>query len=316
MLNNLIQINPTLLVERQILNFLLNSEDTISKMILNTDTNSDVIFLQYSGKNDMISYLLKSKVDFDLNNLLPESFDISNYKVQNMKVGRIVKKLFPSEKILDKDIEHFVNSYRSFFDKNKLTFKIIQGEEIKDWYDQDNYSTLGKGTLWGSCMRYKERLKFLDLYCKNKNIKLLILTCDENGVEKLRGRALLWDDVILNEHYHSLPGEIKIMDRIYTVLDSDTILFKNWAYQNEYIHKLEQNAKSHLFFANKSDVLKLSIRIPIKRTQFRWYPYLDTFCYFNDFDGYLTNDSYNERYDYELKQANGNLVRDEEEEEN
>jgi hypothetical protein len=58
-------------------------------------------------------------------------------------------------------------------------------------------------------MRHKERLKFLDLYCTNSNIKMLILTSNENGVEKLRGRALLWDDVIVNDFYNKAPKDIR-----------------------------------------------------------------------------------------------------------
>ena len=322
MSNNLIQINPTLLVDKQFLSFLLNSDDSISRMILGTDTDEEIVFLQNCSKQpDMISYLTKSKSDINLDELLPDDFDISTYKLQNMKIGRIISKLFTQEKlninkITSSHIEHFVNSYKSWFEKNKLQFRIIEGEEIRDWYDQDNYSTLSKGTLWNSCMRYKERLKFLDLYCKNPGIKLLILTARDNGLEKLRGRALLWDNVENEENYHQIPGEIKIMDRIYSILDSDVILFKNWAYENGYLHKLEQNAKSHLYFYNKNEVLKLSLKIKLEKTSFRYYPYLDTFCYFNDYLGYLTNDNFNLDWDYKLTQANGNLMRDEETEEN
>lgn len=313
MSNIFIEINPNLIVDRQLLTFLLNSDDKISRMILNVDTEKEVVFLKYSGKPEMISYLLNSKVNID--DINSDSFDVDNYKLQNMKVGRVVKKLFnPNnlEKILDTDIEYFVNSYKSWFGSNELKFKIVQGEEMKKWYDEENYSMVSKGSLWKSCMRYKERLKFLDLYTKNSNIKLLILTSFEDGGEKLRGRALLWENVILNDYYHIIPGEIKIMDRIYSILDSDTILFKNWAYQNGYIHKLEQNSKSHTYFYDKNQILKLSLKVPIEKTSFDYYPYLDTFPYFNKYKGFLTNDEYNVSYHYELKQANGDIEREEE----
>lgn len=322
MSNTLIQINPTLLVSKQFLSFLLNSDDLISRLILGSDTEPDIFYIQNCSKDsDMISYISKSKVDIDLQNLLPEDFDVTNYKIQNMKIGRIVGKLFSKEKLVSLGItsshtEHFVNSYKSWFDKNRLDFRIVEGEEIRDWYDQDNYSTISKGTLWNSCMRYKERLKFLDLYCKNPGIQLLILTSKENGVEKLRGRALLWNNVESNDFYNHVPGDIKVMDRIYSILDSDVILFKNWAYENGYIHKLEQNAKSHLYFYNKNEILKLSLKINLKKTSFRYYPYLDTFCFFNDYSGHLTNDNFNMDWDYKLTQANGNLMSDEDAEEN
>lgn len=321
MSNSLIQINSTLLVSKQLLSFFLNSDDLISRMILGTDTEPEMFYLQNSNKDsDMISYIPKSKVDIN-SEQLPEDFDITSYKIQNMKVGRIVSKLFSNEKlstlgVKSSHIEHFVNSYKSWYDKNKLTFRIIEGEEIRDWYDQDNYSTLSKGTLWNSCMRHKERLKFLDLYCKNPGIQLLILISKEDGIEKLRGRALLWNNVEPTDFYNQIPGEIKVMDRIYSILDSDVILFKNWAYENSYIHKLEQNSKSHLFFYNKNEILKLSLKVKLEKTSFRYYPYLDTFCYFSDYSGQLTNDNFNVNWDYKLTQANGNLMRDEENEEN
>jgi hypothetical protein len=317
MINNLIQINSNLLIDKKFLSFLLNSDDAISRMILSSETNSEIIYLKNCvNQPEMISYLTKGKTHINLDELLPEDFDISIYKTQNMKIGRIVSKLFKQEilsanNVNQTDIEHFVNSYKSYFDKNKVEFRIVEGEEIKKWYDQDNYSVVGKGTLWGSCMRHKERLKFLDLYTKNTNIKMLILVHFENGIEKLRGRALLWDEVILNDFYQKIPGDIKIMDRIYTVLDSDVITFKNWAYQNGYIHKLEQNAKSSLYFYDKNEVLRLSFKIPLKKISFRYYPFLDTFSYFCDHGSYLTNDNYNMDWDYELRQANGALERDE-----
>ncbi len=318
MANNLVQINPTLLVDKNFLKFLLNSDDMISKMILGTQTNPEIVYIQNNQKeSEMVSYLTKAKTEINLEQSSVKEVDITGYKLQNMKIGRIVSKLFSKSEleyygVNSSKIEHFVNLYKSWFDKDKLQFKIVEGEEIKKWYDQDNYSVLSKGTLWNSCMRYKERLKFLDLYTKNTNIKMLILTYIEDGVEKLRGRALLWDKVELNPFYNQIPNQLKIMDRIYTTLDSDVLLFKNWAYENEYLHKLEQNAKSQLYFVNKNEVVKLSLKIELEKTSFRYYPYLDTFQFFDEQDGVLTNDNFNLDWDYRLCQANGNLVADEE----
>jgi hypothetical protein len=109
---NLIQINPNLLVEKQLLTFLLNSDDKISKLLIGFETNEEVFYLQNSGNTDMISYIPKSKVDLDKN------FQVSDYKLQNMKVGRVISKLFPKDKIIELgitngDIER--KSYRHAF---------------------------------------------------------------------------------------------------------------------------------------------------------------------------------------------------------
>jgi len=314
MSNNIIQINSNLFVERYFLSFLFNSNNKICKLILSEETLDGIFYLQNSQNLDMVSYIPSSKIDFDLN------FNPNDYKIQSMKIGRIISKLFSKEtleshSIKQSDIEEFVNSYKSWVDKNKLTFRIVEGEEIRKWYDQENYSIISKGTLWNSCMRHKERLAYLDLYCENKNIKMLILTCDDNGKEKLRGRALLWDDVILNDFYNKIPGDIKVMDRIYSILDSDAILFKEWAYENGYIHKLEQNSKSHLYFSNKSEVLKLSLKIKLDKTSFGYYPYLDTFPFFSENKGYLTNDEYNLSWNYKIAHTRGTLEEDHEDQE-
>jgi hypothetical protein len=233
-----------------------------------------------------------------------------------MKVGRLVSKLISEKLIKDygitpTNIEVFVNQYKSWFDKSSVEFKVIEGEEIRRWYLDRNYLTPNGctiGNLWNSCMRYNERQKFLDLYCKNPNVKMLVMTTKQGEVEKVRARALLWDNVEVTNSDVELSTNIKVMDRIYTVFDSDVQTFKKWAEQNGYLTKWEQNAKSHQFFDVKGEPIKIKCKIQLPQRLFKHYPYLDTFPFYDLENGVLYNDEYNNKWEYRLVQANGSLT--------
>ena len=167
-------------------------------------------------------------------------------------------------------------------------------------------------------MRYKARLKFLDLYTENPNCKMLVMLIDQDGREVLRSRALLWIDVKVTKSpiEDTLPDAINIMDRIYSTHDSDVLLFKKWAEENGYIPKWEQNAKSHLFFDVKNQPVKIKCELDLKKTRFGYYPYLDTFPFFNFGKKQISNDEYEFIWDYKLIQATGGLEPERQEEEN
>ena len=131
---------------------------------------------------------------------------------------------------------------------------------------------------------------------------------DVDGEDRLRARALLWDGVdVLKDYSQSLPSNIKVMDRIYYVFESDVATFKKWAFDNDYIPKFEQNAKSHQFFDIKGEVVRLRCSLQLDNWKFSYYPYLDTFPFFKYSDGIIANDEYTSSWDYKLVQANGDL---------
>jgi hypothetical protein len=96
----------------------------------------------------------------------------------------------------------------------------------------------------------------------------------------LMGRALLWNF----ESY-------KIMDRIYTICDEDlSFYFKQWATKNGYLYKSEQNWFNTQQFeqvGQKKQTIKLELKI--KNSDFRYYPYMDTFKFQDTNTGYLYN---------------------------
>ena len=83
--------------------------------------------------------------------------------------------------------------------------------------------------------------------------------------------------------------------------------FKKWAEENGYLSKWEQNAKSHQYFDIKNQPVKVKCKLKLKLKNFRYYPYLDTFPFFNLNTGVLYNDEYHSNWEYKLIQANGSL---------
>jgi hypothetical protein len=306
-------------VDQDFFTFLLNSNNLVGSLILNVELPKGYNYISPTDDHDKVTFLPDDKYDSSI-----EDPYVKGIGRSTIKIGRLIQKMVPKEilqtwGVNNHEIEKFVNCYKSWFDKSKFIFKIVEGEEIITWYNEENYyspNNLKVGTIWNSCMRYVNRLKFLDLYTKNPNIKMLTLLQDVGGELKVRARALLWDDVnVLKDYSENLPDKIKIMDRIYTVFDSDVVTFKKWANENGYIPKFEQNAKSHQFFDIKGEVIRLKLGINLERKEFPHYPYLDTFPFLTFRKGLLTNDEYGS-WDYKLVQANGNLEPDRSEDEN
>ena len=310
-MSRLVRINDNLTVDKEFFEFITNNSHIICSILLygSTSPESDVNYISSSSKSDMISYLPKGKVRDGI-----DSFD--NPSRVTMRVGRLVSKIIPehyykTQNITDSTIEEFVNIYKSWFDKTNITFKVVEGDEIAYWYNSKNYSTPCVGTLWNSCMRYEDRLKYLEMYPKN-GVKMLIMINNLNN--KIRGRALLWDNVQVNDSNSELPSEIKVMDRIYTIFDSDVNSFKKWAEENGYVPKWLQNSKSHQVFDVKGNPVIVNCSLKLSNSNLHYYPYLDTFPFFNKNRGVLYNSEFC-MWDYKLVQANGALERERQDEE-
>lgn len=290
--------------DNEMLEFLYsNSTSRISVVLLHGDSNILEEIGNYIRRDinqiDTLTYLPKGKY---INDNIMFNVDKSRVKI---KIGRFIKKFikessFKSLNISDKEIENFVNLFKSYFNSNTNELTVISGEEIKKWYLQDNYSTIlgsQSGSLWKSCMRQSERNIFMDLYAKNPDkIKMLILL---NKDGNLRSRALIWEDVTDTD-----GNKYKVMDRIYSLYDHDIFIFKKWAIENGYITKWEQNAKTESAFDvdGKLSILNLSVKLDNYRQDY--YPYLDTFKYFDIYSGTFSNSESN-KHQYKLVQSNG-----------
>jgi len=256
---------------------------------------------------DTISYILSDKIILDR---VSNPFEQTKNRT-SIKIGRFPWKAFIPEirnliGVSDKEVEEFVNLFKGYFDKNDLQFRIVEGEEIKKWYSYRSYQKMQGyecGTLWKSCLRYDERSNHLDIFINNPDkIKLLVLVNSQN---KLFGRALLWETRDANNL------EYRIMDRIYTIHDHNVSMFKDWARSNKYVFKLEQTSRNTILFVDDNDIVDKNLYVSLDNVDFKYYPYLDTFKYFNKSKKVLSNSEYSS-FEYKLIQNDGALERVEE----
>lgn len=297
-----------------------NAYDKVAMLLANG--NSSIInevgnFIKRE-EGDLVSYLPKSKYGrvrektFDGYTEDPYSNGIGRVTI---KIGRFVNKFlrratFESYNISPQDLESFVNLYKSYFLRSEANLKIVEGLEILKWYTEYSYHHDNGnrfGTLWNSCMRQMDRNIFMSLYADNKDIRMLILLADDG---KLLGRALLWDKVIDRD-----GNEFKFMDRVYTMYDHDVNIFKNWAKENGFIHKMEQSARSErivIKYVDGSPVpCNMQLYVTLENHKQNYYPYLDTFKFYDPIHGIFSNsDEYREGFilEYVLVQSNGGLV--------
>lgn len=175
-------------------------------------------------------------------------------KGSDLKFGRFLRKVLSEKHASNKDIENIVNAYKShnLYVKNMTDYiKVVEGEDIKHWYDEDRYAS-NQGILNESCMRYKKCQEYFDIYTEPENgVKMVILTDTQN---KLVARALLW----------TLDDGSKYMDRIYGKEHVIKTIIK-WG---------EDNGYTQFFDKNKGEQkLNITLKINLEKN----IPYLDTF---------------------------------------
>lgn len=196
---------------------------------------------------------------------------------QNLKVGRAVRALLKAsgEEVLDKDIELFVNLYKSSIDKlnDKFSnFDVVTGDNIAHWYNYQNYYSQTGGTLGGSCMK-AARSSWLEIYTSNPNQVALVIFRSPDDSERIIGRSLLW----------TLKDGTKFMDRIYTTSDSDILLFKEYAKENGWYVKANNNSSSNSeSYGPDGKIKKLDLTIKLDNSDYENYPYLDTLKYYKN----------------------------------
>jgi hypothetical protein len=307
-----------LFVDAGFKDFLNTVPNRVSDIILGFENMSDQVnFIGITDKPDTISYLPASKVETILDNKIdPYSDGIGR---GTMKIGRLLGKIFPKniikEYISSSDVENFVNLFKAFFDNTNKKMVVVEGDDIKKYYIADSYFYPEYGSLWKSCMRYSKCRYFLDIYTKNPDkVKMVVMLSEQDGVDKVKGRALIWEAEDLN------GNKVRVMDRIYTVYDSDTAIFKRWARENGYIPKYYQSAKAQNIFEVDGKEQVLDLKIVLSNNQFTYYPYLDSFQFFNTGsavspNGILFNSSHHSYWDYQLIQGDGSPYRIEEDQE-
>jgi hypothetical protein len=303
-----------LIFDHEMLNFLDRSNSRISQILIHGMSG----LIQEEGNFikrvddtiDTLSFLPKKKYSVIQDDHRKDPFG-DGVGRQTIRVGRFIKKFltenaFQEFGLKDSDVERFVNSYKSYFNYDPTKLQIVEGEDVRKYYLEDNYfrpDGYRYGTLWNSCMRQSERNKFMNFYVMN-DVKMLVLFSDDN---KVRARALLWEGV---KEFDS-DKTYKFMDRIYTVYDHDVDIFKKWAKENGYLTKWEQNAKTELYVDVDGNPERKHLYLVLDKHNLSWYPYLDTFKYYDIFKGRFSN-SQDYSYHYTLVQSNGLVERESE----
>jgi hypothetical protein len=255
----------------------IEADSQVAKLLLKKrhdkeDLVEDPInFISVAHDKTKISYLTTDRIA----KIEDPSLYWSSSRRFAVKPGGFISKLFKD--IPAREVEKFSNLYRAQANKVQFTLKVIEGGEILKYYHYTSYAS-DRGTLGASCMKHDNCQDYLGVYTHNTNkVKMLVML---NSDDKLMGRALLWDF-----------DTAKIMDRIYTTSDEEfAFQFKKWATDNGYLYKSEQNWYNTLQFENLSTPKQeLKLAIKLDKSDFRRYPYVDTFKFFDEEKGLLLN---------------------------
>lgn len=209
-----------------------------------------------------------------------------------IKIGRFVNKMYP-DTFHNTEIEKFVNEIKSkrkiLESKGEDRIKVVEGEDIKKYYLSSNYDSkaFGGSPLGSSCMNKFSCQEYIDFYVKNPDVKLVLLMSD-NQIDKISGRALLWDLDEIDDQ----KVERKFMDRIYYIEESDIGLFKDYATKNNWLYKENQNMKNYtsIYDPEKNESGHYRMKTTRNFVKSEYYPYMDTMKYFLPGEKFLTNE--------------------------
>lgn len=314
-------LSPKLKIKlNQILRTQFDSPVTIALLGKEGDViDKDWTFIDSSDEPDGISFINQSnaeklisdaKINFNFHisdrktamelwssDLINNDSGISRKSRNNMKIGRFIKGIF-GDKFTDKQIELFVNQFKSVEKNDKLQFKLVSGDEISKWYLPVNLKYPGRGSLSSSCMTGEDKNKFFKLYTENPETCSLLILLEG---EKLVGRALVWklNEIKLSKDFYGkmtddnqdFIEEAKyFMDRVYT---SDDYLFhKFFDYSDKmgWARRTSQRAGEMYQMTYKGRSFNVYMSVKVKKLNYGPYPYLDTFMRYNHFNGTLNND--------------------------
>jgi len=290
---------------RQVIEILVNNYDPIATnlyRLFNKDIKTNINFLNLGPANDEISFVNDTQVA----RILDAGGDPFSKSRNVQKVGRAVRQVLTSNgiEVTDKQIEEFVNRYKTEWDKLNAPINIdfVTGNEIKKWYLDVNYVS-GSGQLNNSCMRYPATQNYLEIYTRNpEQCQLVILKTPDNT--KLLGRALLWKCSEDSTTVARTPLKVDYyLDRIYTVFDHDRDKIKEFVK-----NKLkDKNVICHIDVVN--DFSKLNrIKVSLENVEFAQYPYIDSLYNVYPNEKFISAVDDARSLVYQCRQTNGNKI--------
>lgn len=258
----------------------LRSSNKVAKelySLIDFDVRTKFNCLTIGDKNDEVGFQNDIQYQRNTSDKKPKNF---------AKIGRLTNQILSNNgvKISDRDLEDFINRYKSIWNRKYSVMEeisLVSGEDIRYWYDQENYRS-GGGQLNNSCMRSKGCQPFFDIYVNNPDVCQLLILID--GDRKLLGRALVWKIE---------GGEYKYyLDRIYTRFDSDVERIEDW-FEN--------------YSGGYSGYNQSGFYVQLKKAKFDKYPYMDTFYYLDIDDNRLLlgEDNDSSKIQYKLLRTDG-----------
>lgn len=219
--------------------------------------------------------------------------DVYTKSRNSSRIGRFINTLFPG-KFNNKQLEEFINKFKAAIDVQSEIFEIVEGSDIAKWYNHENYAE-NKGTLGSSCMKEKPE-SFFEIYIKNPNVcRLLILKEDD----KILGRALIWKLNSFRPHSgNAVEKPEYFLDRQYYIKESDVEKFRNYAKQNGWSYKSDNNHHSFAGVIYKDQKMNVNMTVQLENLKYSRFPYVDTFRRYDPYSGLLYNDE-SEDGDYE-----------------
>jgi len=284
-----------------------------SALISKEFSPSDISLITFGQNGDFIKYTPVSKISEILNTkdssqlstlvrpLHRFETEIYHKMPTEARVGRFIRKVF-SSMFSDKQVEDFVNKYKSLNESKKLNFELWSDYQILDGYKSQNFTHERGSTnpLMNSCMN--DELEYVEFY-RYLPVRLLVLVNSEGHIF---GRALIWKTDV---------GYF--MDRVYTAYDSDYYKFVNWAKDNGVIYKAENKSGSRVEYMKdgKKSWFPMSVKLNFDVEGYQKdsyseeatnFPYLDTFIYGQK--NILTNDEPVEGNFYVFQDTDGGFL--------
>jgi hypothetical protein len=301
------------------------------------ETDQDITFVDID--NDTLSYSTMKNIEKEFPILYkqaltwipsPELRDWSSDILEsptrgNIKIGKFVNKILKG-KYPEALVDKFVTYIKSkSVKKENWSISLVKGDEISKYYDSSNYLDK-RGTLGHSCMNDKlskvgtqqtydndgnstKRVSnIFDIYTKNPESCYLLIMTNEEG--KLGSRALVWDaKVTFCRDYKGDVcelGDIKFLDRIYTIDDWMVHKMTKWAEDNGMGSRYYQGLHDDGAINYKGVKYKAEMEVNVKKIHYSAFPYLDTFNRYDVKNGKLYNYKPSKFSGFGLQSTSGN----------
>ena len=219
-----------------------------------------------------------------------------------VKIGRFINNVFPN-KYANNDVEDFSIKVRMRKTGAGREIKVVEGDEIIKWYNEDNSVSLS--TLGSSCMRGNECKNFFDIYTKNPEICKMVCIFEN---DKVAARALIWKVT------KKSTGDFEwFMDRRYYAFEELDSKLKDYAIENGWAFKTVNSFTDIKSVTYGGKVFECDMEIQLENYQgITKFPYVDTFKKYYPQTGILKNVDNTNREDvlfYKLDSTGGSYTR-------